>query len=95
MKNLVVLSLCLIGLSFNAQSSFVFGVNIGGFKAHNKTAAMYNGFSLSNPGIGYYRYGIDNIFNNPLNKPDIDNHFQYPYSIAAVSYTHLTLPTIA
>ncbi|MCB9196008.1 MAG: hypothetical protein H6600_08575 [Flavobacteriales bacterium] len=79
MKRTILFILAFISISNihsqEDESGFFFGVNIGSFMANKNTAMMYSG------GSNYSLYGIEWAFQNPNYKPDLDNYFQYPYSI--------------
>jgi hypothetical protein len=57
------------------KGTVFFGLNIGAFKANNKTAQIYSG-NVTNYGVNFY-------FNNIFYQPELDQYFKYNYRISS------------
>lgn len=57
------------------RGTVFFGLNIGAFKANNKTSQIYKG-NVTDYGVNFY-------FNNIFYQPELDQHFIYNYRISS------------
>lgn len=55
---------------------FFFGLNFGVHFANKETASIYTGSPNITP------FGIEYIFNQPLNRQEFDRYFRFPYEVA-------------
>ena len=69
------------------------------------TTSLQGSYGLALPGAGFLRFGLDASHHNPTNRAGLDQCYPNscfaflppttePVTFHAVSYTHLTLPTI-